>query len=82
MIDYLKEPKNWLVHALVGIVLIYFLLFAPLNPLIRIGIILGVVTLNVIMLKNYFVKFSPQKLNFLKIFNKLTLNFIDVTENN
>jgi hypothetical protein len=35
MIDYLKEPKNWLVHALVGIILLYFLLFAPLNPLIR-----------------------------------------------
>ena len=55
LIDYLKEPKNWLVHALVGVVLLYFLLFAPLNPLIRIGIILCVITLNVIRMK-YFDK--------------------------
>jgi hypothetical protein len=55
VIDYLKEPKNWLVHALVGIVLLYFLLFAPLNPLIRVSIILCVVALNVIRMK-YFDK--------------------------
>ncbi len=51
LIEYLKEPKNWLVHAIVGFILLYFMLFAPLDPLIRIGIIVCVITLNIVRMK-------------------------------
>lgn len=49
--DYLSDWKNWAVHGAVGVILLLFLLFAPLDPYIRLAIIGCVVAFNVFRMK-------------------------------
>jgi len=48
---YLSDWKNWAVHSAVGVVLLLFLLFAPLDPYVRIAVLGCVVVFNVFRMK-------------------------------
>jgi hypothetical protein len=47
VIDYLKDWKNLLFHAIVGVVLVVVALYLPVNVHIRIAIFLAVIAFNV-----------------------------------
>jgi hypothetical protein len=48
---YLTDWKNLLTHSVIGIFLLWFAVFAPISPYIRIGVLAAVVTFNVIRMK-------------------------------
>jgi len=48
---YLSDWKNWAVHSVVGVILLLFLLFAPLDPYTRIAVLGGVVVFNILRMK-------------------------------
>lgn len=48
---YLTDWKNLLTHTLIGIFLLWFALFAPISPYIRVGVLIAVVAFNVIRMK-------------------------------
>lgn len=48
---YLTDWKNLLTHTLIGIFLLWFTLFAPISPYIRLGVLTAVVVFNVIRMK-------------------------------
>lgn len=50
---YLSDWKNWLVHSVVGVILLLFLLFAPLSPYIRLAVLGAVVVFNVFRMKYF-----------------------------
>lgn len=50
---YLSDWKNWLVHSVVGVILLLFLLFAPLDPYIRLTVLGAVVVFNVFRMKYF-----------------------------
>lgn len=50
---YLLDWKNWLVHSVVGVILLLFLLFAPLSPYIRLAVLGAVVVFNVFRMKYF-----------------------------
>lgn len=50
---YLSDWKNWLVHSIVGVILLLFLLFAPLDPYIRLAVLGGVIVFNVFRMKYF-----------------------------
>lgn len=49
--DYLSDWKNWAVHSFVGVILLIFLLLAPLDPYIRLAILGVVIAFNVFRMK-------------------------------
>ena len=51
IIKYLSDWKNWLVHALVGIVLLVMVIWVPIMWWIKLIIILCVITFNVLRMK-------------------------------
>lgn len=48
VIDYLKDWKNLLYHAVIGVVLVVVALYLPINVHIRIAIFAGVVAFNIL----------------------------------
>ncbi|MDI6724309.1 MAG: hypothetical protein QMD61_06645 [Methanobacterium sp.] len=48
---YLLDWKNWAVHSVVGVILLLFLLFAPLDPYVRIAVLGCVVVFNILRMK-------------------------------
>mgnify|MGYP007099442848 CR=1 FL=1 len=52
---YFSDWENWVVHCVVGVILLLFLLSAPLDPVVRIAVLLCVVAFNIIRMK-YFDK--------------------------
>ncbi len=48
---YLSDWKNWAVHGIVGVILLLFLLFAPLDIYVRLGVLACVVLFNVFRMK-------------------------------
>jgi Flp pilus assembly protein TadB len=48
---YLKDWKNWLVHSIIGVLILSIAFFLPVKPLYRIIILIIVVTLNVFRMK-------------------------------
>lgn len=50
---YLSDWKNWVVHSIVGVILLLFLLFAPLDPYIRLAVLFGVVVFNIFRMKYF-----------------------------
>jgi hypothetical protein len=53
MKTYLIDWKNLLTHSLMGIVLLWFTLFAPITPYLRMGVIGAVVAFNIIRMRYY-----------------------------
>jgi hypothetical protein len=51
MKTYLIDWKNLLTHSLMGIVLSWFTLFAPITPYLRMGVIGAVVAFNIIRMR-------------------------------
>ncbi|WP_414468986.1 hypothetical protein [Methanobacterium sp. ACI-7] len=47
----MTNGKNLTIHSVIGIILLMFLIFAPLDPSIRMAILLGVVAFNVFRMK-------------------------------
>lgn len=46
--DYLKDWKNLLYHAVIGVALVVVALYLPINVHIRIAIFVGVVAFNIL----------------------------------
>ncbi|MGZ7107462.1 MAG: hypothetical protein ACXVHS_08030 [Methanobacterium sp.] len=57
--DYLSDWKNWVLHGLVGVILLIFVLFAPLNVYVRLAILGCVIAFNVFRMK--YLDSSSQK---------------------
>lgn len=53
MKSYLTDWKNLLTHTIIGIVLLWFALFAPISPYIRIGVLGVVLAFNVIRMRYF-----------------------------
>lgn len=51
VIAYLSDWKNWVAHSLVGVALLCLAIFLPVNPWIRVAILLVVVALNVLRMR-------------------------------
>lgn len=50
---YLSDWKNWLVHSIVGVVLLLFLLFAPLDSYVRLAVLGIVIVFNIFRMKYF-----------------------------
>ena len=51
VMNYLKDWKNLLTHAVVGILILAVDLFLPVPPIYHIGILLLVITLNIFRMR-------------------------------
>ena len=51
IINYLSDWKNWLVHALVGVILLVMVIWVPIFWWIKLIIILCVISFNVLRIR-------------------------------
>ncbi len=49
--DYLTDWKNLLTHTLIGVILLFIALFAPVSPYLRITFVMAVVVFNLLRMK-------------------------------
>lgn len=48
---YLKDWKNWLMHSIIGVLILLIAFYLPVKPIYRIIILVLVVTFNVIRMR-------------------------------
>ncbi len=62
IVDYLKDWKNWVVHAIVGFGLLYIAFFLPVLWYYRVGVFVCVVSFNTMRMRHEKKKKKEQNL--------------------
>jgi hypothetical protein len=51
VVEYLKDWKNWVMHAIIGIGILVIAAFLPVPPIVRVGLIFVVIAFNMWRMK-------------------------------